>query len=301
MPSLWSYSNEKPSTEKRNEETKNPPLPVNLAKLKAQFDALPPATIALVTFFVGGSSVLATGYMHRRYGKRIVNSQWVTPAHLQRKRWLKGVVTSVGDADNFRLYHTPTIGFIWPLKWKTVPTTTKDLKNETIHIRIAGVDAPEASHFGKPGQPFAAEALTWLRSQILGKVVYCQLLKQDQYGRIVAEVQCSPRFLPGWFFNGKSVAEEMLRAGWGVTYEQAGALYGKIGKEGYMQLEKQAKKAKNGMWKNGTGIESPAEYKRRVASESSTVDKVTPASASGIRPQKSRTRRKSWWKRAFSR
>lgn len=30
---------------------------------------------------------------------------------------------SVGDADNFRLYHTPGIGWRWPLKFRTVPST----------------------------------------------------------------------------------------------------------------------------------------------------------------------------------
>ena len=30
---------------------------------------------------------------------------------------------SVGDADNFRLYHTPGIGWRWPLKFRTIPTT----------------------------------------------------------------------------------------------------------------------------------------------------------------------------------
>ena len=44
----------------------------------------------------------------------------------------------------------------------------------------------KASHFGKPAQPYAAESLTWLREKILGKVVYCQLLRKDQYSRIVS-------------------------------------------------------------------------------------------------------------------
>jgi endonuclease YncB( thermonuclease family) len=70
---------------------------------------------------------------------------------------------SVGDADNFRLYHTPGFGWRWPLKFRRVPTLSKgsfvspifswdmcslymdqlELKEQTIHVRIAGVDAPE--------------------------------------------------------------------------------------------------------------------------------------------------------------
>lgn len=70
-------------------------------------------------------------------------AEWVTPDVLQRRRWVRGVVTSVGDADNFRLYHTPSFGWRWPLKFRRVPTLSKELKEQTIHIRIAGVDAPE--------------------------------------------------------------------------------------------------------------------------------------------------------------
>jgi len=34
---------------------------------------------------------------------------------------------SVGDADNFRLYHTPGVGWSWPLKLRKVPKTTKGM------------------------------------------------------------------------------------------------------------------------------------------------------------------------------
>ncbi|KAI6020514.1 hypothetical protein EDC04DRAFT_2738026, partial [Pisolithus marmoratus] len=53
----------------------------------------------------------------------------------------------MGDADNFRSYHTPGIGWRW---FRRVPTLAKDLKDQTIHIRIAGIDAPEGGHFGRP-------------------------------------------------------------------------------------------------------------------------------------------------------
>ena len=107
---------------------------------------------------------------------------------------------SVGDADNFRLYHTPGFGWRWPIKFRIIPSKTKgnlynlkqsstkfrsDLKDQTIHIRIAGVDAPEAAHFGRPAQPYSAEALAWLKNAIEGKMVYCQLIQRDQYSRIV--------------------------------------------------------------------------------------------------------------------
>jgi endonuclease YncB( thermonuclease family) len=60
-----------------------------------------------------------------------------------------------------------------------------ELKDETIHIRIAGVDAPENAHFGNPSQPHAKESLEWLRRTLIGKKMSCQLLRKDQYNRIV--------------------------------------------------------------------------------------------------------------------
>jgi endonuclease YncB( thermonuclease family) len=68
-----------------------------------------------------------------------------------------------------------------------------DLKGKTIHVRLAGVDAPEVrkilfmdpawsdgqdcwhplrqlAHFGKPAQPYSREALEWCeRDPILSK------------------------------------------------------------------------------------------------------------------------------------
>ena len=90
-----------------------------------------------------------------------------------------------------------------------------DLKDETIHIRIAGIDAPEvgtpfrdssrvpliippkAAHFGRPAQLHSRESLDWLRETLLRptrKTMWCQVLRKDQYGRIVSH--CLPDPLP---------------------------------------------------------------------------------------------------------
>ncbi|KAH7912076.1 SNase-domain-containing protein [Hygrophoropsis aurantiaca] len=221
------------------------------------------AVIALSAFALGSVSTIAATITYRRYLCRLRTSEWITPDILKRRRWIKGVVTSVGDADNFRLYHTPGIGWRWPLKVRRIPPVGRELKDQTIHIRIAGVDAPEAAHFGRPAQPYAAESLSWLKDQIEGKTVYCQLLRRDQYSRIVALVTRRPRLLPGFLVPGKILSLEMLRAGWATTYEQAGAEYGPVGKDEFLKVEATAKAARRGMWTSGTSAETPAEYKRR--------------------------------------
>nr|GAT55274.1 predicted protein [Mycena chlorophos] len=218
--------------------------------------------VFVAVFSLGCATTAATALVYRRYLRRIRNADWITPNMLGR-RWVKGRVTSVGDSDNFRFYHTPGLGWRWPLKLRTVPSTTKGLKDQTIHIRLAGVDAPEAAHFGKPSQPYSEEALAWLRGKVLGKTVFCQLIRRDQYGRIVAVVMLPPRVLPGSLFYGKSLSLEMLKAGWATTYQQAGAEYGKWSREEFIRVEDEAKARRAGMWVSGQELESPAEFKRR--------------------------------------
>jgi endonuclease YncB( thermonuclease family) len=194
-----------------------------------------------------------------------------------------GAGRSVGDADNFRLYHTPGIFWRWPLKFWRVPSTRKgayvrrslgrlshllrahahnvsaiELQGQTIHVRIGGIDAPEAAHFGRPGQPGAAEALAWLKSKIEGRTLWCELIRRDQYSRIVCHEDLRrrmvltsmlqvghpffpPRFLPGKLFTGRPLALDMLRAGHATVYEQAHAEYGKWGKDALLKVEAEAK------------------------------------------------------------
>lgn len=230
------------------------------------------AYLVLSGFFLGSVSTLGVTFVYRRYFRRLRTAEWVTPDILRRKRWVRGVVTSVGDADNFRLYHTPGFGWRWPLKFRRIPTLNKELKEQTIHVRIAGVDAPEGSHFGREAQPYAVEALAWLKDAIEGRVVYCQLVRRDQYSRIVSMVTLPPPFLPGWLITGRSLALEMIRAGTGLTYEQAGAEYGKYGKGEFLRAEAESRVARRGMWKHGTVGETPAQYKRRYAQSGTEVE-----------------------------
>jgi endonuclease YncB( thermonuclease family) len=232
----------------------------------------PAAYLVLSGFFLGSVSTLGATFVYRRYFRRLRTAEWVTPDILQRKRWVRGVVTSVGDADNFRLYHTPGFGWGWPLKFRRVPTLSKELKEQTIHVRIAGVDAPEGSHFGRQAQPYAVEALAWLKDMIEGRIVYCQLVRRDQYSRIVSVVTLPPPFLPGWLITGRSLALEMIRAGTGLTYQQAGAEYGKYGKDEFLKAEAESRVARRGMWKHGTVGETPAQYKRRYAQNGTDVE-----------------------------
>ncbi|CAK7271254.1 putative endonuclease lcl3 [Sporothrix epigloea] len=214
-------------------------------------------------------AALGFSAFYRSYLRRIPTTNHIRP-NFFRKRSLLGRVTSVGDGDNFHLFHTPggrLAGWGWLRK---VPSYRKDLKGKTIPVRIAGVDAPECAHFGRPAQPYSGEALDFLTQYLLGRRVRAYLYRRDQYDRVVARVIVR-RFL---FFK-RDVGLEMVKRGLATCYEaKTGAEFG--GRETqYRIAEARAKSRKKGLWsgqlgRNGVAapsgeIETPREYKTRMA------------------------------------
>ncbi|KAH9003774.1 nuclease [Lactarius hatsudake] len=231
------------------------------------------ATIALA-FLLGSATTLSTYAIYRRFFTRLASAEWVTPSMLRRRPWVTGVVTRVGDGDNFRLYHTPGFGWRGPLKFRHIPRHSRDLVGKTIHIRMAAVDAPERSHFGKPAQAHSDEALAWLKEQVHGRRIKCQLFQRDQYGRIVA-LPLLPLLPRRWWWPRLGAARnlplEMVRAGWGVVYTGKGAQYGGWGQDVYLAAQAEAQAARRGIWYAGTNIETPAEYKKRYRAEQEAI------------------------------
>ncbi|KAF4455154.1 hypothetical protein F53441_2474 [Fusarium austroafricanum] len=210
----------------------------------------------VVLFPLAGMAVLQ---IYANYLRRIPGSAYVRP-NFFRNRSIFGRVTSVGDGDNFHLFHTPggrILGWGWLRK---VPEARKELKDRTIPIRIAGVDAPECAHFGRPAQPFSAEALMWLRDYINKRNVRAYVYKRDQYDRIVATV-----YTRRWLFR-KDVGLEMIKAGMATTYEaKQGAEFGGRQKI-YEKAQTKAKQKRKGMWSGKTtDFESPRAYKTKWA------------------------------------
>lgn len=83
---------------------------------------------------VGFSLVgLAALQLYANYLRRIPGAAYVRP-NFFRNRSLYGKVTSVGDGDNFHLFHTPggkAVGWGWLRK---VPESRKELKGRTVRI-----------------------------------------------------------------------------------------------------------------------------------------------------------------------
>jgi endonuclease YncB( thermonuclease family) len=128
-----------------------------------------------------------------------------------------------------------------------------------ISIRIAGIDAPEGAHFGRPAQPFAAEATRFLSDYILHRDVRAYIYKRDHYERIVASV-----YVRRWLFFRRNVGLEMVKRGLATTYEaKTGAEFGGL-QEVYEKAQAKAKRKRLGMWSGkDSDFESPRQYKER--------------------------------------
>lgn len=94
--------------------------------------------VLVATAILTAASVTAIGVYRSRL-RRIPTAVHITP-DLLRTRTIFGRVTSVGDGDNFRVYHTPggrLAGWGW-LPGRKVPSTREELKDETVFCYLHG-------------------------------------------------------------------------------------------------------------------------------------------------------------------
>ena len=92
--------------------------------LSPQF--LAPASLLISTIFAGHK-------LYNVYLRRMPGANSVPVTYFAKQKTLFGVVTSVGDGDGFRLFHTPggrLAGWGW-LSWRKVPSG-KALKDQTV-------------------------------------------------------------------------------------------------------------------------------------------------------------------------
>ena len=111
--------------------SEEPPRNWNKALNATDWAAFTEARTLIPTLVLTGS-ILAAVRIRRRL-RRFPDATSISSSFF-RQRSIFGEVTSVGDGDNFRLYHTPggrLTGWGW-LPWKKVPTSRKDLKDKTV-------------------------------------------------------------------------------------------------------------------------------------------------------------------------
>lgn len=91
----------------------------------------------LVQTVVLTSTIVLALQVRRRYLCRFPDAGSIPPSYFRRKS-VFGYVTSVGDGDNFRIFHTPggrMAGWGW-LPWMTIPVSRKDLKDNTVYAHL---------------------------------------------------------------------------------------------------------------------------------------------------------------------
>ncbi|KAJ1680246.1 putative endonuclease lcl3 [Spiromyces aspiralis] len=217
------------------------------------------------------TGLVVVGWMHgfRRYPTAAYIPQRVIASHQPIRGW----VVHVGDGDNCRVFHTPL------LRWFGRPPSSGSRKSRinnnglgsgivevsdySISVRLAGVDAPEAGHFGNPAQPYSKEAKEFLTKLLLNKRVTLIPYRRDQYERVVAMV-----YYRKWGIFVRNASEELVKAGLAEVYYGGQAEHGGVLKE-LKRLEKRARSRKVGMWSQKlSDYISPQQYKRAIRNSS---------------------------------
>ena len=247
------------------------------------------ACSTLVSFF-------ALRHMFRASFVRRRNVDSLREGHLRKQMRLSGIVPHVGDGDNFRFYHVPPLVPFWWVRlfklaqyprmdWWSRLGLASSSKNKrdsklkldeyTIHVRLAGMDAPECAHFGQPGQEYGPVAKQYLTELLMNKRVTLYPIRKDQYNRLVCAVYM--RTWSHWFgLVPENVSAHMLKKGLGVVYEGQGEVWSEGNqkrnlkmKQYFVQLQERAMKQKVGMWKKKSTSVSPRDYKREFAASAS--------------------------------
>ena len=174
---------------------------------------------------------ITLGWMGRRQFPTAVD---IPISWYRRSRMLHGLVVTVNDSDNIRIYHMSRMHRFF---YHTGLMRKSYLlgQRSTINIRLAGIDCPEGPHFGNPGQPYYEESKNLLERITLHKMVRVQLHRLDQYQRAVCSVH-----VPHLLFFSNNVSLLMVQSGMATVYRNAGAEYGGI-KEMLLQAEQLAR------------------------------------------------------------
>lgn len=134
-------------------------------------------------------------------------------------------VISVADGDTFKIRY----------------------QGELISVRMIGIDTPESCHAtdSKRNTAWGKKASKYTRKKLTGRIVYLSFDKEkyDRYGRLLAYVYVLNGDGKKIMYNKTLVKKGYARA---VCYEPNHKY-----KKEFNKLQKQAKKAKKGFWKDG--------------------------------------------------
>ncbi len=122
-------------------------------------------------------------------------------------------------------------------------TVVARLAGRKVHVRLLGVDTPEIGRDGRPSEPFARAARRFTERLVRSaRRVELEIAgdRMDAHGRVLGFLWLH---LPGRA-SPVNLSEELLRAG----LAEAIRFFEYPGKERFLALEREARRAGRGMW-----------------------------------------------------
>jgi endonuclease YncB( thermonuclease family) len=184
------------------------------------------------------------------------------PGRLIRGRaTLHGYVMRVTDGDGLRFYHTPWLRRLVRPEMRRM----RKVSGETINVRLAGVDAPELSHYGSAEQPFGREAKEFLRGMAERRRASLTIHRLDQYKRVLGTVHVKSEnpLMRVLGLRRRNVSMELARAGLAEVYRGPNACYGSVGLRRFEAAQAAAMRKKLGMWSQRRVV-TPTEFKAQL-------------------------------------
>lgn len=127
-------------------------------------------------------------------------------------------------------------------------------ESQEVIIRLASIDAPEASHTkketGRIGQPYSDQSRNHLAQLVKGKVIDAHCFETDRYGREVCEL----------FAEGRSVNKEMVAKGLAWANLSGRGKY--LRDKSLIEIEAVARSNRLGLW-TGQNPVAPWEWRDR--------------------------------------
>jgi len=155
---------------------------------------------------------------------------------------------------DFEKYHDKTFPVVKVVDGDTIDVKVPDGKYPHTRIRFWGVDTPETAKQSAAAQHFADQAGEFTSRACLGKEVRLELDERQTrgvHGRLLAYV-----YLP----DGRMLNRLLVEKG----YAYADPRFDHRLKRRFRRLQKQARKARLGLWKDVTRADLPYYYRKTL-------------------------------------
>ena len=144
-----------------------------------------------------------------------------------------------GQGDDASRYHNRVFAVVRVVDGDTFDVDIPDANHATTRIRLWGVDTPEVAGGGDGAMYFGAEASAFAAQQLQGqevRLVLSPTKTRGLYGRLLAYVYLEPS---GAMFNEMLIERGYAYADWRFAHPY---------KRQFMNLEKRARRAGQGLW-----------------------------------------------------